>query len=268
MLGHRGIWHRGWKAVTHHESGIPFDDDKWELYHLDEDFSECSDLAADEPKRLKEMVDLWWAEAERNGVLPLDDRGAAMLFRAAMRPGLPTSRRRFVYYPPISHIVADACPSTARGWTMTVELDHPSPDADGALISRGSSNSGFVLYVKQGQVKFDYNCFHQHSLIASENRLTAGRHQITVKIEKTDKTAAHATLLIDGVQQGEAQIANLLRILSSTGMDLGRSLSPINADYHSPFKYPGRILSAVFELPTGPQDREINAQVRAAMTRQ
>ena len=268
MLGHRGIWHRGWKAVTHHESGTPFDDDKWELYHLDEDFSECNDLAAAEPKRLKEMVDLWWAEAERNGVLPLDDRGAAMLFRAAMRPGLPTSRRRFVYYPPISHIVADACPSTARGWTMTVELDHPSPDADGALISRGSSNSGFVLYVKQGRVKFDYNCFHQHTLVASENRLTAGRHQIAVKIEKTEKTAARAALLIDGVQVGEGQIANLLRILSSTGMDLGRSLSPINADYQSPFKYPGRILSAVFELPTGPQDREIDAQVRAAMTRQ
>src|SRR5277367_5161165 len=268
MLGHRGIWHRGWKAVTHHESGTPFEEDNWELYHLDEDFSECIDLAAAEPKRLKEMEDLWWAEAERNGVLPLDDRGAALLFRAAMRPGLPTSRRRFVYYPPISHIVADACPSTARGWTMTVELDHPSPDADGALISRGSSNSGFVLYVKQGQMKFDYNCFHQHTLIASENRLTAGRHQIVVKIEKTEKTAARASLLIDGVQVGEGQIANLLRILSSTGMDLGRSLSPINADYHSPFKYPGRILSAVFELPTGPQDHEIDAQVRAAMARQ
>jgi len=151
---------------------------------------------------------------------------------------------------------------------MTVELDHPSLDADGALISRGSSNSGFVLYVRQGQVKFDYNCFHQHTLISSENLLTAGRHQIAVKIDKAEKTAAHATLLIDGVQQGEAQIANLLRILSSTGMDLGRSLSPINTDYQSPFKYPGRILSAVFELPTGPQDREINAQVRAAMTRQ
>ena len=151
---------------------------------------------------------------------------------------------------------------------MTVELDHPSPDADGALISRGCSNSGFVLYVKQGQVKFDYNCFHQHTLVVSESRLTAGRHQIVVRIDKTDRTAACAVLLIDGVQVREGQIANLLRILSSTGMDLGRSLSPINADYQSPFKYPGRILSAVFELPTGPQDREIDAQVRAAMTRQ
>jgi arylsulfatase len=122
--------------------------------------------------------------------------------------------------------------------------------------------------VKQGQVKFDYNCFHQHTLIASENRLTAGRHQITVKIDKTEKTAARATLLIDGVPAGEGQISNLLRILSSTGMDLGRSLSPINADYEAPFKYSGRILEVVFELPTGPQDREIDAQVRAAMTRQ
>lgn len=79
---------------------------------------------------------------------------------------------------------------------------------------------------------------------------------------------AGVALLIDGIQVGEGQIANLLRILSSTGMDLGRSLSPINADYQSPFKHPGRILSAVFELPTGPQDHEIDAQVRAAMTRQ
>jgi arylsulfatase A-like enzyme len=268
MLGHRGIWHRGWKAVTHHESGTPFDDDKWELYHLDQDFSECNDLAAAEPKRLKEMVDLWWAEAEQHGVLPLDDRGAAMLFRAAMRPGLPTSRRRFVYYPPISHIVADACPSTARGWTMTVELDHPSADNDGALIARGSSNSGFVLYVKNGRVHFDYNCFHQHTIVASESRLAAGRHQIAITIEKTDNTTAHAAMLIDGVEVGEGQIPNLLRIISSTGMDLGRSLSPINAGYQAPFKYSGRIVEVVFELPTGPQDREIAAQVRAAMTRQ
>jgi len=151
---------------------------------------------------------------------------------------------------------------------MTVELDHPSPNADGALVSRGSSNSGFVLYVKQGRVKFDYNCFHQHTLVTSENRLAAGRHKIVVKIDRTEKTTARAALLIDGVQVGEGQIANLLRILSSTGMDLGRSLSPINADYQSPFNYPGRILSAVFELPTGFQDREIDAQVRAAMTRQ
>ena len=91
MLGHRGIWKDGWKAVTHHESGKPFDEDRWELYHLADDFSEYDDLAEREPAKLKEMIDLWWAEAEKHGVLPLDDRGPFALFAASRRPGLPSS---------------------------------------------------------------------------------------------------------------------------------------------------------------------------------
>ena len=105
-------------------------------------------------------------------MLPLDDRGARAV-RSAPRCG-PACRpraRRFVYYPPISHIVTDACPPRARGWTTTVELDHPPPDGDGALIARGSLNSGFVLYVKDGRVVFDYNGFHQHTRVESDNRL-------------------------------------------------------------------------------------------------
>src|SRR5262249_59271011 len=85
MLGHRGIWHDGWKAVTHHEGGQSFDDDQWELYHLADDFSEYRDLAREQPAKLEEMLKLWWAEAETHGVLPLDDRRAGQLFRAAMR---------------------------------------------------------------------------------------------------------------------------------------------------------------------------------------
>lgn len=104
-------------------------------------------------------------------------------------------------------------------------------------------------------------------------RLWRGTHvpadaEAARRVDVSAGTHARAALLIDGIQVGEGQIANLLRILSSTGMDLGRSLSPINADYQSPFKHPGRILSVAFELPTGPQDREIDARVRAAMTRQ
>ena len=163
MLGHRGVWKDGWKAVTHHDQGKPFDDDRWELYRLADDFSEYEDLAEREPAKLKEMIDLWWSEADKHGVLPLDDRPAMALFRASMRPGLPSSRNRFVYYPPVSHIVADACPSAARGWTTTVSLEHPHGDGDGALVVRGSLNSGFALYVKDGRLVFDYNYFHQHA---------------------------------------------------------------------------------------------------------
>ncbi len=80
------------------------------------------------------MIDLWWAEAHNHGVLPLDDRGAAALFRAVQRPGLPTTRSRFVDHPPVSHVIADNCPPTARGWTTGIELDHPSSGGDGTLV--------------------------------------------------------------------------------------------------------------------------------------
>ncbi len=268
MLGHRGIWHRGWKAVTHHTPRVSFDDDRWELYNLNEDFSECNDLAAAEPKRLKEMVELWWSEAERNGVLPLDDRSAALMFRAAMRPGLPTSRLRFVYYPPVSHIVADACPSAARGWTTIVELEHPAAKGDGALVARGSLNSGFVLYIKDGRVHFDYNYLHTHTVVSSAAQLASGRRKIEVRVERAGENGAAVALLIDGAMSARGDIPILLRMISTMGMDIGLSRAAVNSEYETPFAYRGRIHSVVFELPAGPQPSEIDAQVRAAMTRQ
>ncbi len=269
MLGHRGIWLEGWKAVTRHTPGTPFDEDTWELFHLDSDFSECTDRAKEEPERLKRMIDLWWGEAEKHGVLPLDDRTAGMLFRAAPRPGLPTSRRRFVYYPPVSHIVADACPSPARGWTTTVELEHPAASGDGALVARGSANSGFVLYVRDGRLCFDYNAFHEHTLERAPARLAAGRHDLAVRVVRGDDRSGDVTLLVDGEPVAEGRIPRMLVILSSTGMDLARSLAPVNDEYTAPFEYPGRIERVVFELAERPAGRdEARAQARAAMTRQ
>ena len=272
MLGHRGIWRDGWKAVTHHRGGTPFDDDRWELYHLAEDFSECRDCAGEEPERTKEMIDLWWREAERHGVLPLDDRGAAQLFRAARRPGLPTSRRRFTYHPPVSHIVADACPPPARGWLMAVDFESSTGVPDGALVARGSINSGFVLYVKDGHLHFDYNAFHDHTLVTSAAPLSAGRHQVELRVERDGDQSAQVTLRVDGDVAAEGRIPRLLRMLSSTGMDLGRSLAPVNGDYEAPFEYPGTIHSVVFEIPerrSGPDAAaEAKAEGRAAMTRQ
>jgi hypothetical protein len=268
MLGHRGIYLDGWKAVTHHTAGEAFDADRWELYRLSEDFSECEDLAESDPDRLAAMVDLWWQEAERHGVLPLDDRHAFALFRASMRPGLPTARLRFLYRPPLSHIVSDACPPLARGWRTIVRLEHPEGTADGALVARGSRNSGFVLYVKEGRVVFDYNAFHAHTRLVSERPLAPGARRIELKIARLEGGAGQATLAIDGKPAGEAAIPRLLFMISSTGMDLGRSLAPVNDDYHAPFAYGGRIDQVVFEIPTGAPPGEIRAQARAEMVRQ
>jgi len=93
MFGHRGIWADGWKAVTYHQRGKPFTDSEWELYNLDEDFSECHNLAAEKPEKLREMIDLWWTEAGRKGVLPLDDRTGGLFDVGRFRPGSPYARR-------------------------------------------------------------------------------------------------------------------------------------------------------------------------------
>jgi arylsulfatase A-like enzyme len=74
MFGHRGLWHGGWNAVAYHPPGTAYENDKWELFHLDEDFSETNDLAASKPEKLSALVKLWWEEAEKHNVPPLDDR--------------------------------------------------------------------------------------------------------------------------------------------------------------------------------------------------
>ena len=273
MLGHRGIWQDGWKAVVRHTQGTSWDDDdKWELYHLDEDFSETNDLAQEYPERLQAMIDLWWQEAEKHGVLPLDDRPAAQTFRAARRPGLPTARDRFVYYPPVSHIVSDACPSAARGWTTQVELAHPDSGGDGALVNRGTINSGFAFYILNGKLHFDYNCFHAHTKVIAPDRLASGDHTVAVQVERLPQRRATVRLLVDGDVVAEDEIPLLLGMLSSTGMDIGRAIAPINRDYHPPFAYPGKINRVTFDLAKRPTDQdnreESQRQARAAMARQ
>lgn len=272
MLGHRGLWADGWKAVARHTPGTSWDDDAWELYNLDEDFAEANDLAAQDPERLAEMVDGWWREAERHGVLPLDDRPAIVTFRAARRPGLPANRARFVYYPPISHVVSDACPPVARGWTMRVELDHPEAGGDGVLVNRGTINSGFVLYIKEGCVRFDYNAFHAHTAVVAQAPLRPGRHEIVLRVERGDNRQGAVTLLIDGEVAASGEIPRLLGMLSSTGMDIGLASAPVCKDYAPPFAYPGTIARVVFELPerASEQDKREDAQrqARAAAARQ
>ena len=155
---------------------------------------------------------------------------------------------------------------------MTLDLEHPTGAADGALVARGSINSGFVLYVKDGRLCFDYNAFHDHTLVTGGVPLASGRHQVKLDVERDGDRSAGVTLSVDGEVTGQGRIPRLLRMLSSTGMDLGRSLAPVTGDYEAPFDYPGTIHSVVFELPgrRTEQDRaaEAEAQARAAMTRQ
>ena len=152
---------------------------------------------------------------------------------------------------------------------MTAEVVHPGGRSDGALIARGSLNSGFALFVKDGRLVFDYNDFHRHTRLEARTPLTPGNHTIALDVRRNGDGSAEADLSVDGEAVAAGKIPRLLFIISSTGMDLGRSLSPVTDDYAAPFAYPGRIDRVVFELPSAAPTRgEVKAHLRAESVRQ
>ena len=267
MFGHRGIYHDGWKAVTYHTQGSSLDDDIWELYHLDTDFSEVHDLAAVEPDRCTQMIERWWAEAGRYDVLPLDDRMVWQLARPPLR-GSPTGRSRFVYRPPVSHLPIDVCPPHGpRPFTIVADIDVPDAGTgaatDGALLNRGTINGGYALFVLDGRLIFDLNRFHHHTRVASPDALRPGRRRVGVRVDDIGGGVGRATLHVDGDDVAAAELGPLMRTLSSLGMDIGRANAPVCDDYEAPFAYPGRIRELVFEIamPPGPPTPADSAHV-------
>ncbi|MBW1710722.1 MAG: arylsulfatase [Deltaproteobacteria bacterium] len=272
MFGHRGIWCDGWKAVAWHRQGTDFDDDEWELYHVDEDFSECHDLAKEKPEKLREMMDLWWAEAGKYGVLPLDDR-TWQLFGGTPRPYTPRSRRRYVIYPPVSHINSDASPGIGnRSFTMTAEIERADDSANGVLAVYGAATSGLSFYIKDGRLAFDYNLFRHHYRAVSADPVPVGASAVAVRFERIGQRAK-ATLLINGAESGTVDIPQVMRMISAQGMDFGRDAgSPVSDDYEGPFPFTGVIKRIVIDVPkrvNPAQKRESQkAEAKAEMSRQ
>jgi arylsulfatase len=270
MYGHRGIWADGWKAVCYHPPGLPFEDDVWELYHLETDFSECHDLAATQPKKLRQMIELWWAEAGRYDALPLDDRRAEM-WRPTPRDMTPRNRNRYVLYPPVSHMTGEVSPALGnRSFTVTAEVDRPTDQSEGAIFAVGTSNNGIAFYVKNGRLVFDYNLFTHHYRAVSDRPIPAGASSLGVRFEKIGRRGK-ATVTIDGVACGEVETPTVLRMISSNGMDAGCDGGSPVGDYVAPFAFQGRIRRLVFEMPDRSPREEVEvarAQAAAAFAQQ
>jgi arylsulfatase len=249
MTGNRGIYHEGWKAVAYHQPGTDFEEDEWELYNLEEDFSECHNLAESNPEKLKEMIERWWSEAGKYDVLPLDERTTA-LFTTARRRFTPTARRRYVYYPPVSHMTTETSAVIGnRSWNLTVDVDRPDAQAEGVLVSRGTNTSGLSLYIKDGRLVFDYNLFSTHYRAISETEVPVGKSTLGVRFERIDQEG-RATVLINDQDCGSVEFPRVLRIISAAGMDIGRdALSPVTDDYEGEFPFTGKISKVVFDVP-------------------
>ncbi len=277
MFGHRGIWHDGWKAVAFHPSGTPFDNDKWELFHLAQDFSEAHDLAAEQPERLAGLVKLWWEQAEAHQVLPLDDRfGPRFAENAARFHG---ARTRFVFHAGMGHVPTDVAPDVrSRDYLIEAHVEIDPPDASGVLICHGDATSGYSLYVKDGRLVHDLNIGGRHEIVHSDRPVPPGSHRLGVRVERLRRQTEPAkgartgfsqyTLLIDGEEVGAltTQLA-FHTLISWSGLDIGHDRGSPVSDYAAPFAFTGR-LSHVAVTMQDEQSLDGDGVGRAEMARQ
>jgi arylsulfatase A-like enzyme len=252
MFGHRGTWHQGWKAVAYHPPGTPFENDKWELFHLDRDFSETHDLAASEPGRLAELIKLWWSEAEKHNVLPLDDRFAARFAENAAR--FQGARNNFVFHAGMGHVPTDVAPDVrSRSYTIEAHVEIDEAGAEGVLIAHGDATTGYSLYIKDGHLVHDLNIGGGHEIVVSDRKVPAGAHRFGVNVERLVRDTPPAkgartgitayTLLIDGKPAGSLQTQQAFNnFISWSGLDIGRDRSSPVSHYDAPFEFTGRLL--------------------------
>jgi arylsulfatase A-like enzyme len=241
MMGHRAIYADGWKAVTRHQPGVSFDDDVWELFDLVNDPSECRDRAAELPDELAELIDLWWSEAEVHGVLPLDDR-TIELFGARFRQHSPhPPERRYTYRPPLRSLPAQVSAQIGgRSWDLSATVDRP-PGAGGVLYATGNENSGLSLFVDGERLVFDYNCFGEHHVVESDIEVPSGPSLLGVRFRRVGEGGA-ATVVIDDVECGTAEIPFVMRIISSTGASVGHDHgSPVSERYADEYPFQGTL---------------------------
>src|SRR5262249_51643452 len=160
MLGTRGVWVDGWKAVATHAaltSRGKFDKDPWELYHVAEDRSESKDLAKERPEKLRELKNAWFEEAEKNLVLPLDDRTAAEL-RGVERPADEPARERYRYFPGTAPVPEGVAVSVrGRSYKIFATVTITDPNASGVLFAHGSRFGGHALFIKDKKLHYVYN---------------------------------------------------------------------------------------------------------------
>jgi arylsulfatase len=257
-----------WKAVLKHTPGRAYGDEKWELYHLKNDRSECNDLAETNPEKLEEMVAHWWEQAEMHGVLPLDDRGVE-LFGARFRKNSPhPENRRYVYRPPMSPMPGQASAGLGgRNVELIANVTYANGD-EGVLYATGTQNSGLSMFMQNGKLVLDYNAFGDHTVIESEGPVPEGARELRVSMRRGEGMAGTLTISIDGAAVGTAEVPLYMRMMSSVGPSVGYDHgSPVSERYRAPFHYTGKLHEVIIEAGKPRADVKA-AEAQSQMNRQ
>ena len=249
QLGNRAIWKDGWKLVTEHKDGADFDTDRWELYNLREDFSETNDLAATNLAKVEELKKLWWSEAEKYSVLPLDGRGVKAL-RSLLAP--PLGRSTLTLYPGQARIPARAAGAALGGFSLTAHVNRAGADSEGVLLSVGDSSAGYVFYVKDNHLVFDNNNLSSHQVLKSSAEVPTGESALRFQFTPGLLFGGTGELFINDQKVGETALTILPIITGFGALEVGRnSLSPVSQDYagKGAFAFPdGQLLKVVVQI--------------------
>lgn len=296
MFGHRSLYHDGWRAVcpwpgtSFTESGLFFgapisydklielDAHSWELYNLQEDFAETNNLAETERDRLIAMIGMWYVEAGKYKVLPIDSRGTQRF--AEERPQIAVDRQRYIYYPGTQVIPANAAPRLLnRSHSVSVEAVVPEAGAEGVLFSMGGNDGGFSFYVQNGKLTYGYNYVtDSYFKVESSQPLPTGHHIFSFQFTPTGPadiaqgrgTPANIKLLVDGqpVAEGDLPVTIPLSLGLGAGVALGADPgSPTMPDYQPPFKFTGEVNRALVDV-TGEAVQDYEERMRIYLARQ
>jgi arylsulfatase A-like enzyme len=263
MFGSRAIYHRGWKAVTYHpiaplygdglDPDAPFDDDVWELYHVEADRSETDDLASEQPELLARLVDLWWREAERNQVLPIDNRILWAL--AHPKPSRREARTKVRYFQGGAQVPESAAVDVRRrSHAVRARVEVPEGSvAEGVLLAIGSVLGGWSFHVLHGRLRYVHNLYgKERHVVEAGHAIGPGLHDVALEVEVDHEGAgATATLWCDGVPVASGVVP---RIAPSgfngvgAGLLCGAEWGPaVGGGYEAPFPFNGTILEATVE---------------------
>ena len=248
LFGNRAIYADGWTAVTLHRDKRPWvlnaegtlDDDKWELYNLNEDFAQSNDLADKYPEKLEELKALFEEEAKKNNVYPLDGDVGPRL--AKMQARAAPQGKELVYWPPAAIRVHEsvAPPVKNKSHELIADVDIPANGGDGILVTAGGRTSGYALMVLDNQLVYIYNYIGERTIIMSSENVPTGKSQLRMVFTKTGNFEGDAELFINERSVGKVHIPKTIPATYSieetfdVGQDTG---SPIIEDtYAVPFK--------------------------------
>lgn len=270
MFGNRSIYKDGWKAVTNHEFTEDYSKDVWELYHVEEDYSEKHNVADQYPEKVKELEQEWFIQASKYGVFPMEKFGfhaykdqMGAKYKGITLPAVHKEYKNvaFPYDLPIDPGLS------SRTNKITITLNRKSKEEEGVLVSSGDRFGGVSIYVLKNRLHYVYNLYGETFYYAvSKEELPLGESKLEILFTVVGKGKANVELFINGTKSGETRIEEFnYMTMGVTSFRIDKFTSVYEIDYLAPFEYTGEIPSIVLDVtsvnvdPTEELARELHA---------